>query len=69
MPQNRERVFVVSILGGGSYQFPEPIKLEKHLKDVLEPVVDEKYYISKQFEQYIFKKQEKDYNFRPKTIV
>lgn len=49
VPQNRERVFVVSILGGGSYQFPEPIKLEKRLKDVLEPVVDEKYYINKYF--------------------
>ena len=46
VPQNRERVFVVSILGGGQYQFPEPIKLTKRLKDVLEPVVDEKYYIS-----------------------
>ena len=46
VPQNRERVFVVSILGGGQYQFPEPIKLTKRLKDVLEPVVDEKYYLS-----------------------
>lgn len=46
VPQNRERVFVVSILGGGQYLFPNPIKLEKRLKDVLEPVVDEKYYLS-----------------------
>lgn len=46
VPQNRERVFVVSILGGGQYQFPEPIKLTKRLKDVLEQNVDEKYYIS-----------------------
>lgn len=46
VPQNRERVFVVSILGCGQYQFPEPIKLKKRLKDVLETVVDEKYYIS-----------------------
>ena len=64
VPQNRERVFVVSILGGGSYQFPEPIKLEKRLKDVLEPVVDEKYYISREFESYIFNKADKNYNFR-----
>lgn len=48
VPQNRERVFVVSILGGGQYQFPEPIPLKKRLKDILEPVVDEKYYISRQ---------------------
>jgi DNA (cytosine-5)-methyltransferase 1 len=45
VPQNRERVFVVSILGCGQYLFPNPIKLEKRLKDVLEPVVDEKYYL------------------------
>lgn len=46
VPQNRERVFVVSILSGGQYLFPNPIKLEKRLKDVLENDVDEKYYIS-----------------------
>lgn len=46
VPQNRERVFVVFILGCGQYLFPNPIKLEKRLKDVLEPVVDEKYYLS-----------------------
>jgi DNA (cytosine-5)-methyltransferase 1 len=46
VPQNRERVFVVSILGGTEYLFPNPIKLEKRLKDILEPVVDEKYYLS-----------------------
>lgn len=46
VPQNRERVFVVSILGGGQYLFPNPIKLEKRLKDVLESNVDEKYYLS-----------------------
>lgn len=46
VPQNRERVFVVSILGGTEYLFPNPIKLEKRLKDILEPVVNEKYYLS-----------------------
>lgn len=47
VPQNRERVFVVSTLGGGKYYFPNPIPLTKRLKDVLEPVVDDKYYINK----------------------
>lgn len=46
VPQNRERVFVVSILGGGQYLFPNKIKLEKRLKDILEPQVDEKYYLN-----------------------
>ena len=47
VPQNRERVFLVSILDDNSrYHFPEPFKLEKRLKDVLEVNVDEKYYLS-----------------------
>lgn len=46
IPQHRERVFTVSILGGGDFRFPEPIPLEKKLKDVLEEEVDEKYYLS-----------------------
>lgn len=45
--QHRERTFMVSILGEHTpYEFPEGFPLEKRLKDVLEPVVDEKYYLS-----------------------
>lgn len=44
--QNRDRVFMVSILGKWSYKFPQSIKLEKRLKDYLEDEVDEKYYLS-----------------------
>lgn len=44
--QNRDRVFMVSILGEYYYEFPQPIKLEKRLKDYLEDNVDEKYYLS-----------------------
>lgn len=48
IPQNRERVFVVSILGEHKpYKFPEKIKLEKCIKDILENKVDEKYYLNK----------------------
>ena len=46
VPQNRERVFLVSILGEATYSFPKPFKLDKRLKDVLEDDVDEKYYLS-----------------------
>lgn len=46
VPQNRERVFTVSILGGDNYSFPDPVPLDKRLKDVLEKEVDEKYYLS-----------------------
>ena len=47
VPQNRERVFCVSILGDHDiYHFPLPFPLEKRLKDVLEPEVDDKYVLS-----------------------
>lgn len=49
IPQNRERVFVVSIrkdVDTNGYTFPTPVPLEKRLKDMLEPVVDEKYYLN-----------------------
>ena len=51
--QNRDRVFMVSILGDYYYEFPKKIKLEKRLKDYLETDVDEKYYLSdKQIEAF-----------------
>ena len=48
VPQNRERVFTVSIRNdlNVDFKFPEPQELKIHLKDVLEPQVDEKYYLS-----------------------
>jgi DNA (cytosine-5)-methyltransferase 1 len=45
-PQNRNRVFMVSILGDANFEFPQPFELTCRLKDVLDAVVDEKYYIS-----------------------
>lgn len=58
VPQNRERVFIVSILGGGQYLFPNRIKLEKKLKDILEPAVDEKYYLSDRFVNQLLKRKD-----------
>lgn len=46
IPQNRRRVFMVSLPGSYSYTFPRKIKLEYHLKDMLEEKVDKKYYLS-----------------------
>lgn len=46
IPQNRERIFLVSILGDERYSFPKPFPLELRLKDILEEEVDEKYYLS-----------------------
>ena len=44
--QNRNRTFMVSILGDWTYKFPSPITLTKTMKDYLEDEVDEKYYIN-----------------------
>ena len=50
VPQNRERVFLVSILDADArYYFPQPFPLQRRLKDVLEQNVDEKYYLSDHF--------------------
>lgn len=48
VPQNRERIFLVSVLADVShrYYFPKPFKLERRLKDVLEQNVPERYYIN-----------------------
>ena len=48
IPQNRERVFIVSIrkdIDTGRFEFPKPFPLDKRLRDVLEHEVDEKYYL------------------------
>lgn len=45
--QNRPRLFMVSILNGFmTYYFPKRIPLDKRIMDYLEPVVDEKFYLS-----------------------
>lgn len=48
VPQNRERVFTISLAAGwpGEFAFPPKQELTKRLKDVLEDNVDEKYYLS-----------------------
>lgn len=46
IPQNRNRCFMVSILGNYSFEFPKPIELTLRLKDMLEKEVDEKYYLT-----------------------
>lgn len=45
IPQNRERIFVVSVLGDAWFSFPQPQELKLRLKDMLEDKVDEKYYL------------------------
>lgn len=63
IPQNRERCFMVSILGRYSYQFPKGIELKIKLKDVLEDRVDEKYYLSQKIIETFTRRNEKENGF------
>lgn len=49
VPQNRERVFAISIrkdIDDGKFKFPQPFDNGVRLEDVLEDNVDEKYYLT-----------------------
>ena len=46
IPQNRERVFTISVLDNTRFQFPPKQELKLRLKDMLEDEVDRKYYLS-----------------------
>ena len=74
VPQNRERIFLVSILDENArYEFPQPFKLEKRLKDVLEKDVDERYYLSDErvqkliSETEVHKERGNGFAFKPHT--
>lgn len=54
--QNRDRCFMVSILGDWNYKFPQPIPLNKTMKDYLEEDVDERYYINNEKAQKLIGK-------------
>lgn len=71
IPQNRERVYTISIrkdIDNGSFEFPQKQELILRLKDLLETEVDEKYYLSEKIISG-FKKQKNNFNgkFIPKT--
>lgn len=71
IPQNRERLFCVSVLGEySSFCFPSPIQLQLKLKDMLDYEVDKKYYLTAEqvdriklssYDQNKRRIQEKDY--------
>lgn len=54
VPQNRERCFMVSVLGDYWFAFPKGKKLELRLKDLLENEVDERYYLTDKAMTYVF---------------
>lgn len=68
IPQNRNRCFMVSLLGDYYYSFPKRQKLTVRLKDFLDKKVDEKYYLSdktvEMFIEHTRKQQEKGNGFK-----
>ena len=72
IPQNRERVFIVSIrkdIDSGMFQFPEGFPLELRLKDVLEDAVDEKYYINSDSAKKLTSLIEEKYEIYDREVV
>lgn len=69
VPQNRERVFTISILGNQNFNFPEKRALLLRLKDILDDKVDEKYYLSDKMIRYIMANNEKWTGNNDKSII
>ena len=81
IPQNRERVFTVSILDNQTekdekislivkdFRFPEKKELKLKLKDMLEDNVDEKYFLSDKMIQYISADNEKWTGNNDKSLI
>ena len=72
IPQNRERVFTVSIREDvwdreyndfNVFDFPKPLPLERKLKDILESEVDERYFISENMMNYFMGVNQKPSKF------
>jgi DNA (cytosine-5)-methyltransferase 1 len=65
IPQNRERVFVVSIrkdIDNDSFVFPEPFATSTRLIDILEKNVDKKYYFDVEKTESIIEQSLSNYN-------
>ena len=72
IPQNRERIFIVSIrkdLDTHEFAFPDKLPLTKTLKDMLEPKVDEKYYINNERAKNLIEQIKEKYIITDSTPV
>lgn len=71
IPQNRERVFGISIRKDidKGFEFPQGFELGLRLKDLLEENVDEKYYLSKSMVNYISSSNEKWTGNNDKSLI
>lgn len=67
VPQNRERVFMVSTLSDVPYFFPKPLGVKCCLGDILEESVDGRYFLSEKMVDCFlnFNKRHNENKFRP----
>ena len=75
VPQNRERVFMVSMRRddiNNHYYFPKPAKLTKCVGDILEANIDDKYFLSERMIQFLLRRdhihREKGNGFQVKIL-
>ena len=68
VPQNRERAFMISILGDYKYEFPKPFELKLRLKDMLEDNVDESYFLSDKMIEGMMKTNFESYKLENKLL-
>lgn len=66
IPQNRERVFTISIRKDikQDFKFPDPIELKLKLRDMLEELVDEKYFWNKHNIQELKTKSKSEISYK-----
>jgi DNA (cytosine-5)-methyltransferase 1 len=71
IPQNRERVFIVSVrkdVDTGTFKFPQGFDNGLRLKDILEDEVDEKYYISQEKTEKLIQQLKNGESFHSQDI-
>lgn len=60
IPQNRERIFTVSVRKDVEhyFEFPQKQELKIRLKDILDDVIDEKYYLSQRLVEFFYQNEQ-----------
>lgn len=70
IPQVRRRLFIIGQrkdLGEFNYEFPQPIKLEIAVQDLLEKSVDDKYYLTEKMKKCVMSTGTKGWYAKPET--
>ena len=68
VPQKRKRIFIICFKDKSiEYKYPNPITLDKTLKDVLENNVNEKYYLSERIKKTILSNGSGGYYSKPEV--